>query len=205
MGMGLWPSKHQEIGSLRSRGIRSLRRAGKRGQGREAKGLCSCFAQDHIAAASALRFLLGSGFFSCFIAVPGCEHAGPFGGSVRVWDFDVPCSGQGPWKPLGHLEHQEVQMMPTFLSSAAGRLLRQSLHGGFCAGPGHVLSSARLCAEVAAGEDLLGQSLCNISASQEKSGMRGQLYSPPPPQGHVKAQGNGESPLQGWLRQVCLG
>lgn len=28
-------------------------------------------------------------------------------------DFDVSCSGQGPWKPLGYLEHEEVQLMLT--------------------------------------------------------------------------------------------
>lgn len=28
-------------------------------------------------------------------------------------DFDVSSSGRGPWKPRGHLEHQEVQLMPT--------------------------------------------------------------------------------------------
>lgn len=62
--------------------------------------MCSCFLQDHIAAASSLSFLLRSVFFSCFIAVPGCEHAGLFGRSVHGRDFDVSCSGQGPWKPL---------------------------------------------------------------------------------------------------------
>lgn len=57
------------------------------------------------------------------------------------------------------------------LRSAGGRLLWQSLQGVFRAGLEHVPSSARLCAGVAAGEDPPGQSLCSISASQEKSGM----------------------------------
>lgn len=53
-------------------------------------------------------------FFSCFITTPGHEHAGLFGRSVRVGgDFDVSSSGQGSWKALGHLEHQEVQLKPT--------------------------------------------------------------------------------------------
>lgn len=62
------------------------------------------------------------------------------------------------WKPLGHLEHEEMQLVPIFWF-CWWVLLWQNLPGAAYAELGHVLSLARLRAGVAASKDPLRQSL----------------------------------------------
>lgn len=87
-------------------------------------------------------------------------------------DFDVSCSGQGPWKPLGYLEHEEVQLMLTsqfcwWEAPVAKPSQGFSCRVGACLWL-YVQSSASIRAGIAAGKDALGQSLCTVPAPQEE-------------------------------------
>lgn len=79
------------------------------------RGCAPAFPRTILLQSLLLAFCSDLAFFSCFITVPGCEHAGLLGRRVHMWDFDMSTSEQEPWKPLGQLEHQEVQLMPTSL------------------------------------------------------------------------------------------